>query len=361
MTVLDHAQSIRLRALLDAHFNEEELRTLCFEMGVEYESLGGRGKSANARELVTFLGRRQRLDEMIEAGKRLRPDVAWESVRVPPPPPPPPVAAPLPDAVAREVRDLAARLHEGRLLLFVGADLPEALAGLPDRQTLADRLAARQGLAAGQPLEAVAQQVMRGGNRFEFTTFLKRELEQAGAEPGPFYLALADLIVATLPDLIVTLAYHRLLDQALPESAVPEANRVAGDSALAFREPRAPLLLKLYGDTRQVDSLIVTQQDRDALLRGRAPDKEAMLDELRIALRRSGVLFLGYDLRDPAALSLFNEVAGGRFQQRSWAVWSGLSEAEVADFQSNRALQVLPLDPVTLLHALLDAVRGGES
>ncbi len=35
----------QLFPLIDAHFNEEELRTLCLMLGLEYESLGGRGKT----------------------------------------------------------------------------------------------------------------------------------------------------------------------------------------------------------------------------------------------------------------------------------------------------------------------------
>ncbi len=41
-----------LYRLLDQHFNEEELRTLCFHLAIAYDSLGGRGKAANAREGV---------------------------------------------------------------------------------------------------------------------------------------------------------------------------------------------------------------------------------------------------------------------------------------------------------------------
>ncbi|MFN2107592.1 MAG: hypothetical protein ACK2UJ_22130 [Candidatus Promineifilaceae bacterium] len=48
-------------------FNIEELQDLCFAMGIDYEELGGAGKSAKARELVLYMQRRGRLGELNEA------------------------------------------------------------------------------------------------------------------------------------------------------------------------------------------------------------------------------------------------------------------------------------------------------
>jgi hypothetical protein len=54
------------RRLVD-QFNIEELQDLCFALGIDYEELGGTGKSAKARELVLYMQRRGRLDELSEA------------------------------------------------------------------------------------------------------------------------------------------------------------------------------------------------------------------------------------------------------------------------------------------------------
>jgi len=61
---LDWAQ---LRRLLDESFNETELRNLCFDLGIDYESLPGDGKSAKARELVMYCERHKRLAELQKA------------------------------------------------------------------------------------------------------------------------------------------------------------------------------------------------------------------------------------------------------------------------------------------------------
>jgi hypothetical protein len=69
----------RLREMLVKRFSVEELRTLCFDLGLEYDGLPGDGKEAKARELVAYLERRDRIPELEEKSKRLRPDL--ESVR----------------------------------------------------------------------------------------------------------------------------------------------------------------------------------------------------------------------------------------------------------------------------------------
>jgi len=68
---------IRLREILTRYFDAGELRTLCFDLGVDYDSLPGEGKASKARELVAYLERHSRLPELVEMGKQQRPDVPW--------------------------------------------------------------------------------------------------------------------------------------------------------------------------------------------------------------------------------------------------------------------------------------------
>jgi hypothetical protein len=64
----------RLRQMLTIHFNEDQLRDLCLEMGIDYDDLPGPDK---VRELVMHFDRRKRIPELAEACARLRPDVPW--------------------------------------------------------------------------------------------------------------------------------------------------------------------------------------------------------------------------------------------------------------------------------------------
>jgi signal transduction histidine kinase len=69
----------RLRQILIDYFDEGELRTLCADLQVDYDTLPGEGKDNQARELVSYLDRRSRLAELVKVGKEHRPNAPWEA------------------------------------------------------------------------------------------------------------------------------------------------------------------------------------------------------------------------------------------------------------------------------------------
>ena len=71
---------MKLRRLIDTHFNDDELRTLCFDLEIDYESLGGEGKRGKIRELLNFMRRYHRVDELIHYLGTERPEVPWPDV-----------------------------------------------------------------------------------------------------------------------------------------------------------------------------------------------------------------------------------------------------------------------------------------
>jgi tetratricopeptide (TPR) repeat protein len=66
-----------LRQLLTERFSDDELKTLCFDLGLEYDLLPGEGKGGKARELLRYLDRRDRMGELIEIGQKMRSDIPW--------------------------------------------------------------------------------------------------------------------------------------------------------------------------------------------------------------------------------------------------------------------------------------------
>jgi hypothetical protein len=64
-----------LYEVLIKHFNLEELHDLCFQRGIDYEEIKGDTKTTFARELVTYLERRGRLGELVEAVRQTRGNV----------------------------------------------------------------------------------------------------------------------------------------------------------------------------------------------------------------------------------------------------------------------------------------------
>lgn len=63
--------------MLKQSFNIDELDDLCFELGLEFENLKGATRSGRARELLTYLERRDELHRLIEYGKKVRPHIEW--------------------------------------------------------------------------------------------------------------------------------------------------------------------------------------------------------------------------------------------------------------------------------------------
>lgn len=67
----------KLRQDLTDYFSEEELRTLCFDMALDYESLPAQGKAGKAREIVAQVERNGATTKLIEQCRLLRPNVQW--------------------------------------------------------------------------------------------------------------------------------------------------------------------------------------------------------------------------------------------------------------------------------------------
>ena len=77
------AQTERLAQLLEnlvLHFDLEELRTLCFDLGVDFDSLRGEGKEGKARELVALFDRSDHLPDLVAICARRRPKVDWSAI-----------------------------------------------------------------------------------------------------------------------------------------------------------------------------------------------------------------------------------------------------------------------------------------
>lgn len=73
-----HNQLSRLRQNLADHFSDEELRSLCFDLDVDYERLPGQGKDGKGRELIAFMRRTDQLPALIAECRRQRPNVSWD-------------------------------------------------------------------------------------------------------------------------------------------------------------------------------------------------------------------------------------------------------------------------------------------
>lgn len=69
-----------LLSQLATRFDEDELRTLCFHLQIDFENLPATGKEGKAREMVLHLDRRYRIGELIQLVNQLRPDVLLDEI-----------------------------------------------------------------------------------------------------------------------------------------------------------------------------------------------------------------------------------------------------------------------------------------
>jgi hypothetical protein len=76
MTTNSETYLTNLHRLLDRYFSLEEIRTLCFDLGVDYDSMRNEGKPAHIRELILALGRDGRLPELLALAQHQRRHVA---------------------------------------------------------------------------------------------------------------------------------------------------------------------------------------------------------------------------------------------------------------------------------------------
>ena len=65
----------KLRQILVEFFSDDELRTICFDVGLDYDSLPALGRAGKARELVAQCERQQCLPALTEQCRQLRPNL----------------------------------------------------------------------------------------------------------------------------------------------------------------------------------------------------------------------------------------------------------------------------------------------
>ena len=74
---LSQPQLVELNSKMNQVFSLDEIESLCFDMGIDFESLGGEGRGAKIRELIEFCRRRGRDEELVAKVRVERPQVAW--------------------------------------------------------------------------------------------------------------------------------------------------------------------------------------------------------------------------------------------------------------------------------------------
>lgn len=92
--------------VLDQFFDENELKQLCFALGVDYDNLSASGKINKAQELVSLLERQSRLPDLAAKGRDQNPTAPWPDLPTGPDGAPLPI---IPDELRPYLKVLAQR------------------------------------------------------------------------------------------------------------------------------------------------------------------------------------------------------------------------------------------------------------
>ncbi len=219
-------------------------------------------------------------------------------------------------------------IDEGRCLPFIGAgfslnaSLPSKLR-MPDWGALTSIL--RQGANAdadATPL-AVAQQYEYRFGRVQLIESIRRALYPDNARPGKAHLAFVSLPFDTL----YTTNFDLLLEDAYATMGRPYRSLV-GESQLPFHAGQmASSIVKMHGDLRHEEHIIITQRDYDGFL-DRYP---VIATHLSAMLITRTPLFLGYSLSDPDFCSIRKVVRSrlGQFERMAYMIQFDQSKAEI--------------------------------
>ena len=119
MTQID---PISLHEALVNYYSLEEIKTLCFDLRIDYESLDGQGKKGKARGLVQYAENHNRYDDLVAYVRRTRPHAHLKIVDDDPAPLPEP--APPTEELSQQIID---KLSEGQIkeALLLLRQIPE--------------------------------------------------------------------------------------------------------------------------------------------------------------------------------------------------------------------------------------------
>jgi hypothetical protein len=173
---------------------------------------------------------------------------------------------------------------------------------------------------------------------------LKAWIDKTGSEPYPIHHAIADLPL----EAIITTAYDDRLEKAL-RAAGKSPVTVVNPVDVPFVGADKVLVLKLFGDAKQPDSLVLTGDDQRELKARLTP----LLSVVRYLFVIKTLFFVGYDLEDELFNDPYAEVSRGtgKYQRRGYAVCPGATDLD-RRLWDNKGVQLIEAQPAPFLSQL---------
>ena len=366
----------QLRQNLTDRLDLEELRTLCFDLQVNYDDLAGQSLSGKARELVKHLSSNGRLAELVDYLSRKHPlvlkDLSIQEILATPPQSEKPAkkskkrqtqaqrrtrqgGLPRDERERLALDELIDQIKRGQCVLFFGDGVSREV-GLPIGQQLAAALA-RDLKSSPQPLTQISQTYEATFNRGRLVQRIRQLIVQQpvlGQQVCSY-----DLLpeIQPLARLIFTTNWDDQIEQAFQRKGITVVTvRYNQQAGLLGGHPY--VVIKLHGDFGSPpDEMVVTPDDYEHAYREMS-QAGGLFNLLAGSLATANVLFVGYSLEDEDFRLLYDKVrqvlgTGGRTH---YAVMPGASD-ELKDEWRERNVVILSLTARDLLEHVAHQVR----
>jgi len=223
-------------------------------------------------------------------------------------------------------------IAEERCLPFIGAGfsmnarLPEGET-MPDWKGLTRILASDGGIADDTSGPKVASAFEREFGRVELIETIRNALKTDAIEPGNVHVAFVSLPF----DTIYTTNFDLLLEEACERVKKPYRSLVGELQMPFFGGPHTTNIVKMHGDLRHEEHMIVTEEDYATYL-----DKYPVVStHLSAMLITKTALFVGYSLSDLDFTHIREIVLSrlGRFQRTSYIIQFNTTKSEIERMQ----------------------------
>ena len=355
----------QLRQNLTDRLDLEELRTLCFDLQVNYDDLAGQKISSKARELIKHLSSSDRLAELVDylsqkhplvlKGLSIQEILAAQKPKKPAKKPSRQGILPRDETERLALVELIDQIKRGQCVLFLGDGVSREV-GLPAGQQLATALA-RDLKIAPQPLTQISQAYEATFDRGRLVQRV-RQLVMQQPVPGQ-QVSSYDLLpeIQPLARLIFTTNWDDQIEQAFQRKGIAVVTvRYNQQSGLLGGHPY--VVIKLHSDLySSPDGMVITPDDYEHAYREMSQGG-GLFNLLAGSLATTTALFVGYSLDDDDFRLLYDKVypvlgAGGRTH---YAVMPGASDA-LKDEWRERHVVILSLAARDLLEHVAHQVR----
>jgi hypothetical protein len=203
---------------------------------------------------------------------------------------------------------LAELIVNDNVVFFVGGDFPTGGDSTSMWRQLVEKLAEEiDYIGPDRSLAAVAQEYEDQNRRGELIITLKESLRELGEETAAGQeLVLQRKIIEVLAPYtkLVTTRFDEAMELALQEARKRFVPVIRNEEVSALDESRIALI-KVAGDIRQEDTLVITETDFE----GYFDKRRSVGDVVRAYFATKALVFLGYDLQDSSFRRFFRQIS----------------------------------------------------